>query len=75
MDEICLINRMTKGKRVRFIAGKYGGKSGWIDLDRPEGDGAVLVIVDLGRKGEKNTYVYVKRIFKNASQFEGVLFA
>jgi hypothetical protein len=26
-----------KGKEIRFIGGKYGGKKGWVDLDRTLG--------------------------------------
>jgi hypothetical protein len=47
-----------KGKKVRFIGGKYGGKKGWVDDDRNLGTGTIPVIVDLGKKGEKETYVY-----------------
>jgi hypothetical protein len=47
-----------KGQKVRFIAGKYGGRKGWIDEDREAGQDTVPVIVNLGRKGEWETYVY-----------------
>jgi hypothetical protein len=47
-----------KGKKVRFIGGKYGGKKGWVNDDRNLGTGTIPVIVDLGKKGEKETYVY-----------------
>lgn len=49
---------VEKGERVRFIAGKYGGKKGWINSAREPGDNTIPVIVDRGRKGEKSTYVY-----------------
>ena len=47
-----------KGKEVRFIGGKYGGKKGWVDDDRKQGNNTIPVIVNLGKKGEKETYVY-----------------
>jgi hypothetical protein len=47
-----------KGKKVHFIGGKYGGKKGWVNDDRNLGTGTIPVIVDLGKKGEKETYVY-----------------
>jgi hypothetical protein len=47
-----------KGAKVRFIGGKYGGKKGWVDVDRAQGTDTIPVIVDLGKKGEKETYVY-----------------
>ena len=47
-----------KGKEVRFIGGKYSGKRGWINMDKENGENTVPVIVDLGKKGEKETYVY-----------------
>jgi hypothetical protein len=47
-----------KGKEIRFIGGKYGGKKGWVDLDRTPGIDTTPVIVNLGKKGEKVTYVY-----------------
>ena len=51
---------MTKGAPVRFIAGKYGGKKGWINLeDDNDNDDVAAVIINLGKKkGEKKTYVY-----------------
>jgi hypothetical protein len=52
-----------KGRAIRFIAGKYAGKKGWIDIDGKEGDSTTPVIVYLGKKGEKPTYV-------NDSNFE-----
>lgn len=51
-----------KGKQVRFVAGKYGGKDGWIDASKEEGDDTVPVIVNLGKKGEKATFVYKSSI-------------
>jgi ribosomal protein L24 len=47
-----------KGDAVRFIAGKYGGKSGWVNLAETADDEILPVIVNLGRKGEKVTFVY-----------------
>jgi hypothetical protein len=47
-----------KGQAIRFITGKYAGKKGWIDLDGKEGGDTTPVIVNLGKKGEKRTYVY-----------------
>jgi hypothetical protein len=46
-----------KGQAIRFIAGKYAGKKGWIDLSGTEGDETTPVIVNLRKKGEKSTYV------------------
>jgi hypothetical protein len=46
-----------KGQAIRFIAGKYAGKKGWIDLAGKEGDDTTPVIVNLGKRGEKRTYV------------------
>lgn len=54
-----------KGEEIRFIAGKYGGKSGWINTQEPADESVTPVIVNLGRKGEKATVVYsssIKRI-------------
>jgi hypothetical protein len=36
-----------KGQAIRFIAGKYAGKKGWVDLYGKEGDEKTPVIVDL----------------------------
>jgi hypothetical protein len=47
-----------KGDKIRFIAGKYGGKTGWLNISEPADDKVTPVIVDQGRKGEKITYVY-----------------
>ena len=48
----------NKGQAIRFIAGKYGGKKGWIDLDSEPGSETIGVIVNRGgRKGEYRTYV------------------
>ena len=47
---------------IRFVAGKYSGKSGWIDPTRKEGENTIPVIVNLGKMGEKNTYVYLENI-------------
>ena len=47
-----------KGEEIRFIAGKYGGKSGWIDDSEDADENVTPVIVDLGRKGEKITFVH-----------------
>ena len=49
---------MTKGQKVRFISGKYGGKSGWLDTSREVGDGTVPVVVDRGRRGDCATHVH-----------------
>jgi hypothetical protein len=48
----------TKGQRIRFVGGKYGGKKGWINLEKPAGEETTPVIVNLKKKGEKATYVY-----------------
>ena len=52
-----------KGQAIRFIAGKYAGKKGWIDVSGEDGDETTPVIVNLRKKGEKSTYV-------NDSSFE-----
>ena len=51
---------MTKGAAVRFIAGKYAGKKGWLNLEDNNGNNDVTgVIIDLNKKkGGKKTYVY-----------------
>ena len=49
---------VTKGQAIRFIGGKYGGKKGWINSDKEPGENTVPVMVDLGKKGEKETFVY-----------------
>jgi hypothetical protein len=53
-----------KGQAIQFIAGKYAGKKGWINLDGKEGNETSPVIMNLGKKGEKKTYV-------NDSSYEG----
>jgi uncharacterized Fe-S cluster protein YjdI len=47
-----------KGREIRFIGGKYAGKKGWINTDKEPGENTVPVIVELGKKGEKETYVF-----------------
>ena len=47
-----------KGDPLRFIAGKYAGKSGWVNLAETADDEILPVIVNCGRKGEKVTFVY-----------------
>ena len=47
-----------KGKSVCFIAGKYAGKTGWVNVAMEHGENTIPVIVNLGKKGEKVTYVY-----------------
>jgi hypothetical protein len=49
---------MAKGVAVRFVGGKYGGKKGWIDTAREHGENTIPVIVDQGKKGLKETYVF-----------------
>ena len=51
-----------KGQPIRFIAGKYGGKNGWVNTEEPADESITPVIVNLGRKGEKTTYVYTSSI-------------
>lgn len=46
-----------KGRIVRFIAGKYAGKTGWIDKSRNEKGDIVPVIVEIKKDEEKATYV------------------
>jgi hypothetical protein len=47
-----------KGQSIRFVGGKYGGKKGWINVDKTAGEETTPVIVNLKKKGEKETYVY-----------------
>lgn len=56
-----------KGEEIRFIAGKYGGKTGWINTQEPADESITPVIVNLGRKGEKATFVYTSSIKRNTS--------
>jgi hypothetical protein len=49
---------VNKGDKVRFIAGKYAGKSGWKNSAEPADEKVTPVIVDLGRKGEYATVVW-----------------
>mmetsp|Transcript_1023 Transcript_1023/g.1383 ORF Transcript_1023/g.1383 Transcript_1023/m.1383 type:complete len:83 (-) Transcript_1023:209-457(-) len=43
-----------KGDEIRFIAGKYGGKSGWINTQEAADETVTPVIVNLGRKGARS---------------------
>jgi hypothetical protein len=49
---------VNRGDRIRFIAGKYAGKSGWKNDAEPADEKVTPVIVDLGRKGEYATVVW-----------------
>jgi hypothetical protein len=51
-----------KGKEARFIGGNYGVKKGWVDDDREHGNNTIPVMVNLGEKGEKETYVYISSV-------------
>lgn len=55
---------VKKGTQIRFIGGKYRERKGWINEDKEAGENTVPVIVDLGKKGEKATYVYENSIEK-----------
>ena len=55
---------MMKRDNIRFVAGKYAGKHGWIDLTGHSEKGVTHVIVDLSGKGEKVTYVYTSSFRK-----------
>ena len=44
-------------QELRFVNGKYVGKTGWIDASCPATKFMVYVIVDLGLKGNKHTRV------------------
>ena len=46
-----------KGDEIRFIAGKYGGKKGWINIEETSDEEVTSVIVNLGQKEEKHTWV------------------
>jgi hypothetical protein len=39
-----------KGKPIRFVGSKYGGKKGWINEDKEPGENTIPVIVNLGKK-------------------------
>ena len=52
----------TKGEAIRFIAGKYAGKSGWINTEEPADELITPVIVDPGQKGFKVTFVHTSSI-------------
>ena len=56
---------MRKGVPIRFIAGKYAGKKGWLDADGVHSESTVAVIVQT-KKGGKKTYV-----FRNSIRDEG----
>ena len=58
----------VKGTPVRFIAGKYGGKTGWVNISENTDKEIVPVIVNLGRKGEKATYVYTSSVRQDSSE-------
>jgi hypothetical protein len=58
----------VKGNPVRFIAGKYGGKTGWVNNSENADEEIVPVIVNLGRKGEKATYVYRSSVRPDSSE-------
>ena len=49
---------MTQGEAIRFVGGKYGGKKGWMDTAKERSECTIPVIVDRGRKGLKETYVF-----------------
>lgn len=48
----------TKGAAIRFVAGKYAGKKGWLNSAAAGDDLIACVIVDMGKGGLKATYVY-----------------
>lgn len=56
-----------KGDEIRFVSGKYGGKSGWINTQEPADESVTPVVVNLGRKGEKCTYVHTSSIKRIAT--------
>ena len=71
-SHFCQGSMGEKGKQIRFIAGKYAGKQGWEDLARQQGDKTIPVIVDLGKRGEKETYVYNSSyVLNDASSLPG----
>ena len=47
----------SKGDEIRFIAGKYAGKNGWINIARYGDEVNSPVIVDLGPRGDRATVV------------------
>jgi hypothetical protein len=56
------ITMVMKGKEIRFIGGKYGTKKGWINTDKEPGENTIPVIVNLGKKGEWETYVFEENV-------------
>lgn len=46
-----------KGAAIKFVAGVYCGKEGWINEDGKKSDTYYYVIVDLGRQRPKLTHV------------------
>jgi hypothetical protein len=65
-----------KGDAIVFIGGKYAGKTGWINTNKEAGENTTPVIVDLGSKGKKETYVFRQSFRKEkvaASYAEAVL--
>jgi hypothetical protein len=58
----------VKGKPVRFIAGKYGGKTGWVNILENANEEIVPFIVNLGRKGGKATFVYRSSVWLDGSE-------
>ena len=52
---------MRKGIPIRFIAGKYARKKGWLDADGVQSESTVAVIVQT-KKGLKKTYVFPNSI-------------
>jgi hypothetical protein len=50
-----------KGKQILFVAGKYDGKKGWIDLGQDEMQKMVGVIVEGKRPGDE---VIVTKVFQ-----------
>jgi L-lactate utilization protein LutC len=58
-----------KGKQILFVAGKYDGKKGWIDLGQDEMRKMVGVIVEGKRPGDE---VIVTKVFQSSVKEVGV---
>lgn len=69
-EEVSIMaNAGIKGDEIRFIAGKYSGKTGWINTSEVADDRVTPVIVDLGaRRGEKETFVFTGSFKRNENK-------
>ena len=59
-----------KGEPIRFVAGTYNGKRGWIDISRAATAKMFPVIVDMGEGVEKITAVRKTSVQKQSERKE-----